>query len=428
MNTKQYHGKRRSMVKNKKRILIIAMIGLIIYLCACGGEKKENSASNIVESSIVLESDIEDEIISNIIGTYVGEQGSGITLYEDGKATYYFNRNIERNDSWVYENGSITIYLANLGYDIYANVKNEDTSSLVFKSDDVGWIEEPFAKVSSEQEKLSPDDYDKLLESMYGIKDEVTYTTISVGGVDFWVSSNYGEENSKNVDGKEYQHRFIDARMIIGSFEIEVSNEEFTSEKMSDSLTELFLDSFGEDCSISSLENTKIAGLCAKEYTITVEYEEQSMTVKYVCINNTNTGEIIVIAFIYPDEQNEKYNCENDCKKFLETAKLSGEEEKSDSLNESATSSTEISNVREFLDSYETFINEYVDFIKEYYNSDNALEMFFEYTDLMTRYTEFVEKVDTLDEDEMSPEDAAYYVEVLARCNKKLSEIYQLIQ
>lgn len=81
--------------------------------------------------------------------------------------------------------------------------------------------------------------------------------------------------------------------------------------------------------------------------------------------------------------------------------------------------------LKAFLDSYEAFMDEYVDFMKKYMNDPgNAIAMLSEYTDIMAKYEEFAKKVDAYDSDEMSTEDAKYYLDVLNRCNQKMLDIY----
>lgn len=80
--------------------------------------------------------------------------------------------------------------------------------------------------------------------------------------------------------------------------------------------------------------------------------------------------------------------------------------------------------LKAFLDEYEDFIDEYVDFMKKYQSdSNNVVLMMKEYGDMMIEYARMADKLDKYDEDEMSDADAMYYIEVTARCNKKLLEI-----
>ncbi len=81
--------------------------------------------------------------------------------------------------------------------------------------------------------------------------------------------------------------------------------------------------------------------------------------------------------------------------------------------------------LKAFLDSYEAFMGEYVEFMKKYSNNpSDALAMLSEYTKFMEKYAEFAEAVEKYDSEDMSPEDAKYYLEVINRCNMKMLEVY----
>ena len=79
---------------------------------------------------------------------------------------------------------------------------------------------------------------------------------------------------------------------------------------------------------------------------------------------------------------------------------------------------------KEAMDSYEEFYKEYVDFLKRYESSDNALSMITDYMDYLSKYAEMGEKLDALNTSELSEEETAYYMEVMARITKLLSELY----
>lgn len=76
------------------------------------------------------------------------------------------------------------------------------------------------------------------------------------------------------------------------------------------------------------------------------------------------------------------------------------------------------------MDSYEEFYKEYVDFLKRYESSDNALSMITDYMDYLSKYAEMGEKLNALNTSELSEEETAYYMEVMARITKLLSELY----
>ncbi len=76
--------------------------------------------------------------------------------------------------------------------------------------------------------------------------------------------------------------------------------------------------------------------------------------------------------------------------------------------------------LKAFLDSYEAFMNEYIEFMSSYDASSSSVTMLLQYAELMKQYADFAEKVDAYDTDDMSNEDAAYYLEVIARVQANL--------
>lgn len=99
---------------------------------------------------------------------------------------------------------------------------------------------------------------------------------------------------------------------------------------------------------------------------------------------------------------------------------------KSASVKAVKSTSTEgvSSSLKELLDSYEDFMDEYIDFMKKYKsNSSDVTSMIGDYTEIMQKYTDFTTKISSLDTNNMSAADYAYYMEVTTRIYKKLAEI-----
>lgn len=76
--------------------------------------------------------------------------------------------------------------------------------------------------------------------------------------------------------------------------------------------------------------------------------------------------------------------------------------------------------LKEFLDSYEAYIDRYIAFMKEYQDSGYSASMMNDYLAILEEYSNFTEKAESYDEDNMSDEDLAYYVEVIGRVSQKL--------
>ena len=112
-----------------------------------------------------------------------------------------------------------------------------------------------------------------------------------------------------------------------------------------------------------------------------------------------------------PTEKDETVSTE----KTTDTAEESSEETKK-------TEDDVTPKFKELMDSYEEFFDEYVDFINKYKNADaeDMVALTGDYADYMTKYTEMMDKMQKIENDDLSTQDAAYYVEVTARINQKL--------
>lgn len=103
-----------------------------------------------------------------------------------------------------------------------------------------------------------------------------------------------------------------------------------------------------------------------------------------------------------------------------ENSEPSEETEKS-----SAVSEDEIRpEVKEAIDSYEAWVDEYVEFLETYTNSDavSQAKLLADYAEYMGKLVEWEEKMDALDENDLTDAETKYYIEVMNRCNTKLLE------
>lgn len=77
--------------------------------------------------------------------------------------------------------------------------------------------------------------------------------------------------------------------------------------------------------------------------------------------------------------------------------------------------------VKEALDAYEAFMNKYCDFMENYDSSD--LSAMVDYLSFMSEYADFAEKIDAMDEASMTDADYKYYIDVLARVEKRMIDV-----
>ena len=83
------------------------------------------------------------------------------------------------------------------------------------------------------------------------------------------------------------------------------------------------------------------------------------------------------------------------------------------------------SDFQTLMDDFEKHLDEYCTFIEEYSKAEPSeqMTMVSEYTRVMAEYMEIAEKVHAIDTDELSTDDAAYYLEVMGRCGARMVEI-----
>lgn len=86
-----------------------------------------------------------------------------------------------------------------------------------------------------------------------------------------------------------------------------------------------------------------------------------------------------------------------------------------------ASDNTPSPSFKETMDAYEAFFDEYITFMQTYTESDNTLSMLTDLANMMTRYTETIESLNSIDTNSLSTADELYYIEVMTRINAKLA-------
>ena len=82
---------------------------------------------------------------------------------------------------------------------------------------------------------------------------------------------------------------------------------------------------------------------------------------------------------------------------------------------------TSFAEFKKTMDDYEDFFDSYCELMKEYNKNPNSVMD--EYLEMNQKYLTVMEELDAIDEDELTDEEEAYYLEVMARINSKLLEV-----
>lgn len=115
-----------------------------------------------------------------------------------------------------------------------------------------------------------------------------------------------------------------------------------------------------------------------------------------------------------------------------ETEEVSVEEDTTEEPKETSNSQEEIAGsdavtpeFKELMDSYEAFFDEYVDFMQKYMKADanDMVAMMADYTEYLKAYTEMMDKMNAIDQNELSTADKLYYIDVTGRINQKLMKV-----
>ena len=96
----------------------------------------------------------------------------------------------------------------------------------------------------------------------------------------------------------------------------------------------------------------------------------------------------------------------------------------SSAQTDATVSSTDIirPEFKEAMDNYEAFFDEYCEFMKKYNESDDTTSLLADYASYMVKYTDTMQKMNNISEDELTDAEVAYYAEVSARISAKLIE------
>lgn len=189
--------------KGNKGLIVAVVIIAIILLASLGSRVRKNGSRNAGTKDVankVTSSNYED-----VVGNYVGLHGSGLTLYPDGTADYYWKGydHVDDGAKYTYENGRVTVTTNVIDYPFYADKKNGE-STLNFQADASSWLDEDFVKVSDEAKGLSIDEWNdtigkKLNISIADNKEQTAKKDT------FGAASDSSKESAKKEEKKEQE-------------------------------------------------------------------------------------------------------------------------------------------------------------------------------------------------------------------------------
>lgn len=250
---------------------------------------------------------------------------------------------------------------------------------------------------------------------------EVDRFSFSVAGFEFFVPS-YFEQDMDVPNGGTTLFRVKSesynrgAGLSFFEWEFPLSQQEYEKEK------DGFIKSFcGEDAQVLASREMVLAGLPAQFFVYNRTNQYDVTVHSYAVMLNNPAAQKILIACLGIASDNDYTSYFED---FVYSAKLIGEAAPIDTLAPTPTVGIR-PEFKAAMDSYEEFFDEYVEFMKKFNNSDDMTSMLAEYSEYLTQYAETMEALSAIDDGSLSPEEAAYYLEVSTRINQKLLEVVQ---
>ena len=261
-------------------------------------------------------------------------------------------------------------------------------------------------------QKKGEDHTKELEEFLAGIsfKEEVlTDVSYTVGRVRFTVPSNWRGNGVLNENGVTYFYPDHGMLMI----EKLQSSGDISSREVQDTLLKNFTQGMDsgemqvvDTFKIDNYFTMKAEGEC------TYGGSENKMTALYIQVENT------VYAFTMGSFEGHFDDYDAETEKIFASVKVLTESESTESTEQGGGLRPEF---KETMDSYEAFMTEYAGYLKKLKGEYDEAFMA-EYSECISGYNDTLNKLQEIDVNTLSPEEKAYYDEVMIRVNQKLAE------
>lgn len=417
-----------------KKLFVMLATLMMLLLVACG------DATQTVASSASR------SMVDSLSGTYVGKNGSALTLFPDGTSEYYYmlysSMDIDKGaGSWNYKDGTLTWMYHDKP--VTAVINEQSALSFTLAQTDE-WNREQFIKASDIAKNRTVDEYQELLRNTLNRPEMDNYDSAlnqiyKIGSYEIEIPFYFFDYKNDDDNAAFFAENTQDDGaflLVEGSGDdvfVGVSNADF--EKKGVEVWEALVDS------IDSIENlkiiqepskTEINGLPGVKGTFAYDYEGIMIQSETTIVFDEKSDSILVLELWTTDGTVFKYD--SDYSKIVNSVTATGSSVASSSSSASngdgraeSSSTTASSNgvtpeLKAFLDSYEAYMDQYIAFMKKYESSNDTYSMLYDYLDIMKQYSEFTRKLVQYDTDKMSATDSAYYLEVTTHVAKKLYE------
>ncbi len=289
-------------------------------------------------------------------------------------------------------------------------------NSYVIKSDHKWYHIQFFQREGEDHQK----ELKELLDSITFVEAAASSTTYTVGCVEYSVPSDWSGDGVINSSGATYFYPEYGMLMV----EQKSLSEDLSSPEVQASL----MQDFNGD-----MESGGIA--ITNTYLIDNHY---ALAASGECVVK---GSKMWISAVYLQVKDTVYNfsmgvfedhyTDYDAETEAIFASIRVDEQAASTESTKPTESTEgnegsgiSAEFKETMDSYEAFFDKYVEYLKQFQGEyDPAIQS--EYTEFMESYNDVIAKFHQIDIQKLTPEESAYYNEVMTRVSEKLAEAEQ---
>lgn len=291
----------------------------------------DTSSSTEVPATEPSESDNNSDGFSTdtFVGTYVGDDGSCLTLHADGSAEYYFKYELSPGCTWRIDGDTLYVSLlfdngdsSYRNYDIYATIYTfEPTQDLYFSSDNSRWSAEIFDQVSTDDITHTATEYEDMI-SAYNLDNadvspsddtssdssELSSNICSLTGYDFtlddyWQPFDSQIPDTDYMDGKVYISD--DSVGLLFLVDYAFSGELLSYSGYTDQdFIEIFLNSISSDIVLQDVSSVSIGTNTATLYEYDIDYEGSTATCQAVFFSDPDTEHTLLLTTMYDANAN----------------------------------------------------------------------------------------------------------------------------
>ena len=245
--------------------------------------------------------------------------------------------------------------------------------------------------------------------------DRDTNQTVTLGELSFSIPAYYKErDNGDNMIIFDFTDPTADGGLICCVWDGAITDDAFLEQE--ETFADKTLKKLGA-VRKGALADISTAGM--KGFSAYGEFKESEINggVWFVSLNDTGKkyyGWFLLQSFDTP------YNYYPDFNKILGSIKKLPEPTP-EPKSETASGAVD-PELKAMLDEYEAFMDEYVKFMKDYKTGSVKTSDLTKYMNMLTKYSDFMSKVDAIDEKSLSDADYLYYSQVMLRVSQKLLE------